>query len=240
MGRAPVTNSSSVQTTSGDQGVSTRTLLNQAYTAYDSLQYGVGSYVIPEEDKESMKEMSTLQGPKAWTYGEITFEGVETLGKHLRVDEVDHVFYDLGSGLGRMVFQVFFDWRVRRAVGVELSAHRHSRAARAHRHLAAPLATAAPRQCEFLNANLLTVNMADATIVYLACTCWDADFMSQVMEKLKGLPELQWVVSTESLEGEFGLEEEWCQPHSQVKLPMSWDEDWPVYVYKPVGSRQTS
>ena len=45
------------------------------------------------------------------------------------------------------------------------------------------------------------VSAGDATIVYLACTCWDADFMEAVVEKLrKDAPLLQWVISTENLE----------------------------------------
>jgi len=218
-------------------------ILRQAYADIDSLQYGIGSYVIPEDDKATMKAMSTLQGPKAWTYGEIDFEGVTTLGKCIGADDdptARHVFYDLGSGLGRMVFQVFFEWAgVQRCVGVELSSHRHSRATRAQRQLATHLQAAAPRQLEFVNANLLSVEMSTATIVYLACTCWDADFMAQVMEKLRALPNLRWVISTESLEVEFGLHSDlkWCPMHSQIKLPMSWDEEWPVYIYKPNDCR---
>lgn len=38
------------------------------------------------------------------------------------------VFYDLGSGLGKMCMQVACDWGALRAVGVELAATRHSAA----------------------------------------------------------------------------------------------------------------
>lgn len=38
------------------------------------------------------------------------------------------VFYDLGSGLGKMCMQVAVDWGALRAVGVELAATRHSAA----------------------------------------------------------------------------------------------------------------
>eukprot|EP00976_Prorocentrum_cordatum_P024466 498026-Prorocentrum_minimum.AAC.1 len=63
--RAPVTTSSSVQQTPSDSHrLSTRTMLKQAYTAHDSLQYGIGSYVIPEDDKEQMLVSRTVfRGP---------------------------------------------------------------------------------------------------------------------------------------------------------------------------------
>lgn len=184
-----------------------------------------------------MKALSTLQGPKAWTYGEISFDGVTRLKSELGNVE-DGVFYDLGSGLGRMVLQVFMEWRVGKAVGVELSEHRHSRAVRALHQLEPKISELAAnfpeRAVEFRNDNLLTTDVSDATIVYLACTCWDADFMSEVMDKLAPLPHLEWIVSTESLEKEFGITDlPWVSLHKDVQLPMSWDAEWPVYIYKP-------
>jgi len=210
---------------------STKTLLSKAYTDFDSLQYGIGSYVIPDDDKNKMKELSATQGPKAWTYGEITFEGVQILKQELGSIN-DGVFYDLGSGLGRMTLQVFLDWAVRRAVGVELSEHRHRRAVRALEQLEPHIKACSGRTIEFRNENLLQSKMNDATVVYLACTCWDADFMQEVMDKLRPLQHLQWIVSTESLATEFGIVElPWVSNIKEVQLPMSWDEDWTVYIY---------
>ena len=45
-----------------------------------------------------------MQGPKAWTYGEISYPGVVTLKDLL--SPCSGTFYDLGSGFGRMVLQV--------------------------------------------------------------------------------------------------------------------------------------
>lgn len=36
--------------------------------------------------------------------------------------------------------------------------------------------------------------------MYLACTCWDADFMQEVVGRLSRILALEWVVSTEDLE----------------------------------------
>ncbi|KAK3264762.1 hypothetical protein CYMTET_26518 [Cymbomonas tetramitiformis] len=65
--------------------ISTKWKLSNAYTDLDSLTYGVGAFVLPDDDRVAMKvrpqaqERSPLQGPKAWTYGEISFEGVQVL-----------------------------------------------------------------------------------------------------------------------------------------------------------------
>jgi hypothetical protein len=87
---------------------------------------------------------------------------------------------------------------------------------------------------EFRNENLLTTSMDDATVVYLACTCWDAPFMRQVLHKLAALPALTWVVTTESLEHEYQLDERWLLLAKRIELPMSWDDQWAVYVYTRV------
>ena len=91
------------------------------------------------------------------------------------------------------------------------------------------------RTVEFRNENLLTTRMEDATVVYLACTCWDEPFMRQVVHKLHTLPALRWVVTTESLQQEYALEEEWLPLAKRIELPMSWDDQWAVYVYTRVG-----
>ena len=149
------------------------------------------------------QELSKDQGPKAWTYGEIEYSGVKILQQELGVDGNGLIFYDLGSGLGRMVFQVFFEWRARKAIGVELSEHRHNRAVRALGNMQAEVEAEkmdTERCLEFRNENLLASDISDATVVYLACTCWDADFMEQVLEKQQEeCAELQWLVSTEPL-----------------------------------------
>lgn len=209
---------------------STKWKISKAYTDLDSLTYGVGAFALPDDDRAAMKERSPLQGPKAWTYGEINFEGVQALQRELNVTGTD-VFYDLGSGLGRMVFQVGLDWGVAKCVGIELSETRHNRAVRAFHQL--KLVDSGFGDCiELRNENLLTTDMSDATVAYLACTCWDADFMEQVLQKLHLVKALRWVVSTEPLKEAFGLEPTWCPLSKCVELPMSWDSEWPVYIYE--------
>jgi hypothetical protein len=57
------------------------------------------------------------------------------------------------------------------------------------------------RELELVHGNLLTLNISDATCVYMATTCWDAAFMSDVLFKIETeCPALKWLVSTEDLD----------------------------------------
>lgn len=106
--------------------------------------------------------MSELQGPKAWTYGEISYEGVARLQGLLPVHGSSGAFYDLGSGLGRMVLQVHLEWGMGKAVGVELSLERHTRAQAAAGRMAERLEEkgwAPEGTLELRNDNLLKTDL---------------------------------------------------------------------------------
>ena len=58
-------------------------------------------------------------------FGEITPRGVEQLFGSFGPLPKDFVFFDLGSGVGKMATQVAIDYGARRSVGIELSKSRH-------------------------------------------------------------------------------------------------------------------
>ena len=65
------------------------------------------------------------QGPLERIYGEITPRGITALLSYLDLDQQD-VFYDLGSGFGRMCIQVYLlAPMLHKSVGVELVCYRH-------------------------------------------------------------------------------------------------------------------
>eukprot|EP00218_Dolichomastix_sp_CCMP3274_P015950 CAMPEP_0170151698 /NCGR_PEP_ID=MMETSP0033_2-20121228/50311_1 /TAXON_ID=195969 /ORGANISM="Dolichomastix tenuilepis, Strain CCMP3274" /LENGTH=220 /DNA_ID=CAMNT_0010388801 /DNA_START=1 /DNA_END=660 /DNA_ORIENTATION=- len=181
------------------------------YDPEDRIGYGVGSITLYEDDLRRMQSESPTQGPTAWTYGEVAPDSVEQLGKAFGFPGTraeNAVFYDLGSGFGRLTLQAFCDWGVRRAVGVELSERRHSRAEAALERFRA--SASAPRDLSgvsFVRANLLEVELHTATDAYLACTCWDEPFVRAALAKLRSeCGALETVALTESLEAEYGID----------------------------------
>eukprot|EP00873_Tetraselmis_striata_P028752 jgi/Tetstr1/449016/TSEL_036241.t1 len=213
-----------------------RSLLEAAYEEADRVKIGVGDFTasLPDEDRQRMSALSASQGAFAWTYGELTYEGASQLQDLIGVGPED-VFYDLGSGLGRLVLQAHLDWGVARAVGVELSAERHNKGVLAAQRLASQHALDPARRISLINGNLLTADVSDATCVYLACTCWDSDFMTQVLRVLEaGAPRLRWLVCTESLERKFGLQPAWLQLDRCERVSQTWAPDgYPLHVYMP-------
>lgn len=100
-------------------------------------------YMISKRDEETIEaantvarraEAETSVKVRAETYGEITALGARQLARGLGLDQVGNrvgpvVFCDLGSGVGKLVVQIFLEQpAVRRVVGVELSAVRCARA----------------------------------------------------------------------------------------------------------------
>ena len=149
------------------------------------------------------------------------------------------MFCDLGSGVGRLCIQAHLQWEVAASIGVELSQHRHGIAEKALQRLRASGRVDPARSLELRNANALATDVSDATLVYLACTCWDADFVAALLRHLESeASSLRWVVSTESFEKKFGLRPRFLELRKTVALSQSWDDEWPVHIYEATRSDQ--
>lgn len=208
-----------------------RTLLEGAYDELAQARSQIDFEQVSKEDSQRMAELSSTQSDFAWTYGEITFEGAMQLQQLLDVGPND-VLYDLGSGYGRLVLQAHLQWGVRRSVGVELSLERHDKAVEAMNRLQSSLDPARP--VALINENLLVCDVSDATVVYCACTCWDTEFMEQVLALLEGgAPALKWLVSTEPLERKFRLTPAWLPLDRMERVSQTWaPEGYPLYIYR--------
>eukprot|EP00747_Dinoflagellata_sp_TGD_P187937 gnl/TRDRNA2_/TRDRNA2_46138_c0_seq1.p1 gnl/TRDRNA2_/TRDRNA2_46138_c0~~gnl/TRDRNA2_/TRDRNA2_46138_c0_seq1.p1 ORF type:complete len:612 (-),score=104.43 gnl/TRDRNA2_/TRDRNA2_46138_c0_seq1:39-1874(-) len=78
---------------------------------------GFGRDHVPKGNKLFLNS-SNLQ------YGEVTHDGMESFYKALQVNMND-VFYDLGSGIGKLVLYVAMRGEVSRSVGIEIGERRH-------------------------------------------------------------------------------------------------------------------
>lgn len=99
------------------------------------MQAAADGRITTQEEDDAIEAVG---GDRAALYGEITTIGVRTLATRLQLC-ADDEFTDLGSGLGRAVFQAAEEFGVRRSVGVEMAGSRHELAeealARDHAHL---------------------------------------------------------------------------------------------------------
>ena len=89
----------------------------------DIVYAGTDHYgTIPDDEEDAVNATGGH-----WAYGEITFNGLQALLQYMEVDQ-SSVFYDFGSGLGKVVVQCFLTSGARKVVGIEMAGTRHLQA----------------------------------------------------------------------------------------------------------------
>ena len=167
---------------------------------------------------------------KALTYGELTPAGVSRMLDYLRMDRQD-VFYDLGSGVGRAVLQVAMTANIEKSAGIEIVEARHKAAKRVLAS-ARKQAWIKSRAVVFRQESLLETNLKDATVVYIASTCFSGNFMTKFARKLAKLQKGLTLVSLRGFERKHrGFD------HVKIlTLPCTWSRWVPAHVYRVNGS----
>lgn len=201
--------------------LSTRALFADSSALLTELYKDVNGFSI------DTKETSLIEGVGGnATYGEITDEAVQKLIDELKLKRTD-VFYDLGSGVGRMTVKMHLDSPVKKAVGIELSPSRFQSAVNIQKKLEEQGKKAKGRILAFKNDDILKANIDDATVIYTASTCFSDDFMKKLTDKLAKLNKGLRVMTLRQL-----------APHDSFKLikqytlPMTWSRNVEVYVYE--------
>jgi len=182
-------------------------------------------YTLSRDDEARV--LATRSSP---TYGEIMPTAAAHLIERLKLGRGD-VFYDLGSGLGKLVLQVALSAFVERSVGIELVRSRHLVAQDMLARLRSTTKLRA-RRCQLRCSDFMRARLGDATVVYTCSTAFSTPFMNQLAARLARLrPGLRWV-STQDLDNNpwFALEE-------LHRLDMSWRRRSKVHVYRLLRSR---
>jgi SAM-dependent methyltransferase len=176
-------------------------------------------------------------------YGEILYESCAVLIDALRLTE-DDVFYDLGSGLGKFITQVYLTSPVKKAWGIEFSENRFARAQKATKNLAKieaksfafendmrkvfgkeALTKSKNKKFGFTNADMLKADLSDATVIFTCSTCFPPEFMQKLTDKLAQNDGLRILTLVQ------------LPYHKHVHyvttyvLPMTWSAETPVYSY---------
>lgn len=124
---------------------------------------------LPQKEKESFLM------PEHSVYGEITRESVEFIIKMFPSRfSAGNVFYDFGSGQGKLVAHVALKTDVSKAVGIEYSKTRCGLAKELHSRI--EFGSVTP---EIRNESFYTADFRDATIVYFDSTMFkESEFLS--------------------------------------------------------------
>lgn len=130
------------------------------------------------------------------TYGEILYESVDKLLSDIPLSDQD-VFFDLGSGLGKIVIQVFLTSPVKEACGIEIIPELYAQSLMAAEKVQHELPGfyEKERKLTFLLGSFLDLPLTKATVILMGSLCFSPKLLGAVGEILDGLPHLHSVFS---------------------------------------------
>ena len=140
-------------------------------------------------------ERKILTEDECIVYGEILQSSVTKLIKNLDIKNTD-VVYDLGSGIGRFCLQVFLQTECKKVSGIELIKSRHDKAEIINQKVKDDFSSKyVNRELSFINKSFMSSNLMDATIIYLASTCFNNEFLNSIFLKISKIPKLRALIS---------------------------------------------
>ena len=185
------------------------------------LYEGISGFGITIEDSDKIKESGGSP-----VYGEITYASVRLLLDELRLTDKD-VFYDLGSGVGKLVVQAFLSTPVKKSIGVELSSQRYNDSQKVYDKLLKEKLIQSGRTLRFYNKNIAEVDLSDATVIFMCATCFPKELMQKMTDKFAGLQRSLRIVTLKRLSKNktFDLVK-------TISLPMTWSSSSDLYFYE--------
>ena len=177
-------------------------------------------FEIPREEEKAI--YASRGSP---VYGELMPAAIGHLLAYLQLGESD-VFYDLGSGSGKVVLQAAITAPARKCVGVELSATRVAEA-RKVLQLARDRGLIRARACAFRQEDIMKTYLRDATVIYTCSTAFSLRFMNMVAARIGRLGRRLRFVTLQELDERRGFER-----IDELRLDASWQRRTPVHIYQ--------
>lgn len=150
------------------------------------------------------------ESDEKFVYGEITKGGVKDLSKELQ--DFSGVFYDLGSGNGKLILHLSLISNFNKYIGVELSPARYKYSITINNFLK-------QKNVDFINADFLTIDLSDANFIF----CNDIMMSSYIRESLiKNIPigcyYLSFYKNQDELIKTISLDVSWCENKVKYNL----------------------
>ena len=121
-----------------------------------------------------------LGGDNAAVYGELTYDGTNTYIEYFKkYINRDTVFYDLGSGLGKMVLHMGLQCDIKKSIGIELSKERY-KISKELKENHAPN----KNNIEFYCESFLSYDIDDATLIYCDTRMYDDTLTQQLYDRI--------------------------------------------------------
>lgn len=160
-------------------------------------------------------------------YGETHWSGINKIIKILDITEQD-VFYDFGSGTGKIPMQFFINTPVKTSIGVELSRGRHLdalRMARIVKQEIPDLFWDKQRNIRFINDSFFDIDLSKATIVYACSTCFSDVMLSKIGALINRNKQVRYVISL------WPIDNLRMPLLRELKISCSWDSKTDCYIY---------
>ena len=162
-------------------------------------------------------------------YGEITYEGMRLLAEKLALTR-DDVFYDLGSGTGKLVCYLYLTTPVKNSIGIEMVGQRHCIALGVQEELRLAGLLNQRRELTFIHNNMRLEDFKGATVIYMASLCFLDELMEALNQKFARINPGLRIISLRPI-----------PPHPQIVfiertyLPMTWTDRSVVYHYQLIA-----
>ena len=176
---------------------------------------------------------------KEYTYGEVTGVGVRQLANAMGVPSAEDSsinFYDLGSGVARLVIQMVLDnpAAINKSAGVELSKERHDVASSAlSRIRVSDYSAELLSKVELSNADALKSDFSDATHIYISSLCFPRSVLEALQDIIFTLDGVRVVAALNRLD-KLEVSSEWDEGQD-VPLQMTWGAGSAKIYRKRIG-----
>ena len=113
-------------------------------------------------------------------YGETGYDSIEKIVDHYRDRfNSDTVFYDLGSGIGKIVLHIGLKYNPKKSCGIEYSSERYSTTLKLMQ-----VHDIQNKNISFINDNILNCDISDDTVIYTDNTLFPNNIDSEIYRKV--------------------------------------------------------
>jgi len=164
-------------------------------------------------------------------YGEILFDSVQTLINECNVNDSD-VFYDLGSGNGKVVLQMYINGGVKESYGIEFYPERcyNAEIALKNMYKMFPEYLNDSRIVSYQQQNIKDVYyLNNATVIFMCSTCYPGELLDVVYDKIKESKNIRCIITHK----EYTKFNEFSGfVHKTLNLPCTWSNNlmWHIYI----------
>ena len=168
----------------------------------------------------------------ATTYGELTVEGIEKLVQEYQKEKPiesypseRRVFYDLGSGTGKIVMMIAALVPALQSYGIELVKHRHEKAVYASQQ------SKKNRNVHFIHGSMFDHSIRNAGWIFISNLCFSESINEDMARKIEEEVQADTLIACSV---ELPLQNPNAFEHRLFTLPMTWEKESSVHLYRKI------